>query len=434
VDGNELGEDILTLPFEGGTTHQITLVSPVSYTGTINFDSFDGAFNNEDYKYNFSFELMRQHYTGWNTDLDSFYWTLEGDDTRHYKVDSESTTDNYTYHVSVPIGSSVVLHNIPANVMFHQGASIPVSSVDQRASFSSGDNTKCITLNGVNVDPDAEGMDNDLFYELLRGIPDARVPQTDRYYIDTSGTFYSFGLGEGFDMTVYLMRSPEQFMFQKVYDVNENNVELDKLHHFTVALWDTMANKPFTNKVAYYVYDSLEDSVDEDEDVHYVTPNSDGIIDIYIKANQTVRVGRSISELAYDVAGIELRQSTTVSPVGYMVESFIPDSGELPYGIRYTISEVEDGYEATFEGDAKDVVLKNDLAYTYYNSRNSSGEVFREQLLSAGIEMPVFSNKRKPAGESVPETGDNVARFMFVLAASIVVAGIVTREGRRARI
>lgn len=431
IDGEELGDDGLFLPFEGGTSHQVTLVSPVSYTGTIKFDSFDQALNNKNYAYNFSFELMRQRYSGWNTDLDSFYWTFDDDDERHYQVESESSTNNYTYHISIPIGSSVTLHNIPANVMFHQGAGIPAYWIESKASYSYHDNTKTITLDGINVDGyDAKGIDDDLFYTLTRGTLDPRSPQREDYYIDTSGNFYNFGIGDGFDMVVYLMRRPpQQFMFQKVYEEGDENVEQDKMHHFQIELWDTVADKPFTNKVAYYIYDSLEETVDEDEDVRYATPNSDGVIDIYIKAGQTVRVGRSFSQQAYAETGLELRRSTGIAS-SYLEETYLAGSGELPYGIRYSIAEVEDGYIASVEGDAEKIVLKNDSAATFYNIRNENGEAFKAKLAQTGVEMPVFTNTRKPIEPETPDTGDNVKYYILVASAIISSIAIVIRRSR----
>ena len=431
IDGEELGDDGLFLPFEGGTSHQVTLVSPVSYTGTIKFDSFDQALNNKNYAYNFSFELMRQRYSGWNTDLDSFYWTFDDDDERHYQVESESSTNNYTYHISIPIGSSVTLHNIPANVMFHQGAGIPAYWIESKASYSYHDNTKTITLEGINVDGyDAKGIDDDLFYTLTRGTLDPRSPQREDYYIDTSGNFYNFGIGDGFDMVVYLMRRPpQQFMFQKVYEEGDENVEQDKMHHFQIALWDTVADKPFTNKVAYYIYDSLEETVDEDEDVRYTTPNSDGVIDIYIKAGQTVRVGRSFSQQAYAETGLELRRSTGIAS-SYLEETYLAGSGELPYGIRYSIAEVEDGYIASVEGDAEKIVLKNDSAGTFYNIRNENGEAFKAKLAQTGVEMPVFTNTRKQIEPETPDTGDNVKYYILVASAIISSIAIVIRRSR----
>ncbi len=431
IDGEELGDDGLSLPFEGGTSHQVTLVSPVSYTGTIKFDSFDQALNNKNYAYNFSFELMRQHYSGWNTDLDSFYWTFDDDDERHYQVESESSTDNYTYHISMPIGSSITLHNIPANVMFHQGAGFPAHSIEDRASYRYQDDTEAITLDGINVyNSDVKGIDDDLFYTLTRGTLDPRSPQRENYYIDTSGNFYDFGIGDGFDMVVYLMRKPsQQFMFQKVYEEGDENVEQDKMHHFQIELWDTVADKPFTNKVAYYVYDSLEETVDEDEDVRYVTPNNDGVIDIYIKAGQTVRVGRSFSQQAYAETGLELRRSTVVAS-SYLEETYLAGSGELPYGIRYSIAEVEDGYIASVEGDAEKIVLNNDSAGTFYNIRNKNGEAFKAKLAQAGVEMPVFTNTRKPIELETPDTGDNVKYYILVASAIISSIVIVIRRSR----
>ena len=431
IDGEELGDDGLFLPFEGGTSHQVTLVSPVSYTGTIKFDSFDQALNNKNYAYNFSFELMRQHYSGWNTDLDSFYWTFDDDDERHYQVESESSTDNYTYHISMPIGSSVTLHNIPANVMFHEGAGFPAHSIDDRASYRYQDNTEAITLDGINVyNSDVKGIDDDLYYTLTPGTLDPRSPQREDYYIDTSGNFYNFGIGDGFDMVVYLMRRPpQQFMFQKVYEEGDENVEQDKMHHFQIELWDTVADKPFTNKVAYYVYDSLEETVDEDEDVRYATPNSDGVIDIYIKAGQTVRVGRSFSQQAYAETGLELRRSTVVVS-SYLEETYLAGSGELPYGIRYSIAEVEDGYIASVEGDAEKIVLKNDSASTFYNIRNENGEAFKAKLAQTGVEMPVFTNTRKPIEPETPDTGDNINYYILVASATISSIAIVIRRSR----
>lgn len=431
IDGEELGDDGLFLSFEGGTSHQVTLVSPVSYTGTIKFDSFDQALNNKNYAYNFSFELMRQHYSGWNTDLDSFYWTFDDDDERHYQVESESSANNYTYHISMPIGSSITLHNIPANVMFHQGAGFPAYWIGSKASYSYQDNTKAITLDGINVDgSDAKGIDDDLFYTLTRGTLDLRSPQREDYYIDTSGNFYNFGIGDGFDMVVYLMRRPpQQFMFQKVYEEGDENVEQDKMHHFQIELWDTVADKPFTNKVAYYIYDSLEETVDEDEDVRYAMPNSDGVVDIYIKAGQTVRVGRSFSQQAYAETGLELRRSTGVAS-SYLEETYLAGSGELPYGIRYSIAEIEDGYIASVEGDAEKIVLKNDSASTFYNIRNENGEAFKAKLAQTGVEMPVFTNTRKPIEPETPNTGDNVNYYILVVSAIISSIAIVIRRSR----
>ena len=80
--------------------------------------------------------------------------------------------------------------------------------------------------------------------------------------------------------------------------------------------------------------------------------------------------------------------------------------------------------------ESEKIVLKNDSASTFYNIRNENGEAFKAKLAQTGVEMPVFTNTRKPIEPETPDTGDSINYYILVALAMISSIAIVIRRSR----
>lgn len=132
-------------------------------------------------------------------------------------------------------------------------------------------------------------------------------------------------------------------MFQKSINANDPIAEDGKTHHFKVKLTDTLTNRPVKGKVAYYVFDNSEDTFNA-ENIKHADIDSEGKIDVYIKAGQYVKLGRMIDD---DDALQYLLYPLSYDDVNYINPVYAPELGALPYNVAYEIEEVDEDYEGT---------------------------------------------------------------------------------------
>lgn len=389
---------------EAGSEHKITMVGPVTYDGTISFDSPDASLADDGFRYNFGFWFTRLDSS--NADIDYFYWNYPGDSERHYAYGTYGNR-NY-YYFSIPMGEYVEVHNMPIDAMFEWTEGNPLSSRIGDSSAPNSDTAhtgiNVVTLNGENIgDGEDIGISSRMHTELIQGeMADCLKYIVSKPQLPTSGSWEVYMLGEGFEVNVSISRRPVQFMFSKVYAADDELVVPEDLHHFEVTLNDTMAETPFTEKVAYYIYDSIDDELDADEDVQFATPDESGKFDVYLKSGQYIKIGRIMTPALRS-------ELLSVTPDTRTFEKYYyyAGTGEIPYGISYSIKEVSDNYTASVTGDAEDVVKDGDT-YHYYVSTSAAGDYrdvnlteLKEIMQKYGSEAPVFTNTRNVESLSV---------------------------------
>lgn len=437
VYGTYTATEATRIPFVGGSTHDVTLVSPYSYDVTVYFNTMGDVVVNQDYIYNFTLGLSQSNRplsarAGlWNY-AHNIYWTVEGDDTPHY---TDKPDQNYFY-IRVPIGKSIVLHNVPYQCFLNSygNGSFPAYSATGEAASAwdiqhvlpYGDT---VTLGDEDFFSDNwsnyqvqydSGLLWDMIYELDPGTVSSNAPSYtgSAPHIDTSGIFSDFGMGMNSRISVYLLRRPVEFVFSKIYDPNDTTVQTDELHTFEVTLNDSIAQAPFTERVAYYIVDDPAAAVDEDADALYATPDADGKFTVEIRAGQYVRVGRVLTEARYNEMGLALhnRSGTDTSYKNFMGEAYIPGSGSLPFGVTYSIREISDDYTATSAGDVTATLLDG---YSSRYQANTSCQTIIDRLADVGITAPVFTNTRDSGSLEITKVVTGVSdqdSFDFVLA------------------
>ncbi|MCR5213759.1 MAG: hypothetical protein K6E10_05035 [Eubacterium sp.] len=400
----------IIIPFEAGAKHNITLYGPVTYNGTISFDSPDQSLTDDDYRYNFSFQLQGQTSNYSNIDVNNVYWNYVGDDTKHYG-DNLGSNNNY-YYFSLPIGEAIEIHNMPIDAMYHNSFSLPANNGIDDYSAPNGDaahsGVLAVTLNGENIgDGKNIGLSEQMTTQLVRGnIADAYKYMNGDTFLPTSGTWSSFFLGEGFEINVSISRRPVQFMFSKVYAENDSLVIPEDLHHFEVSLYDTDADCPFTQKVAYYIYDSKDADIDDDADVQYIVPDAEGKFDVYLKAGQYIKVGRLMTPSLRKELGDSLTDSVYM-PISDNSYYYFPGSGEIPNGIKYSIKEISDDYSASVSGNYDQIIKDGDTKHYYVATsyggsyRNVNISELENIMINLGIEPSVFTNTRNRGSLSV---------------------------------
>ena len=408
VDGEELSnpdnkEKILdTTP--GNVINLDYYMAPRVVTGTVGFYSYDGSIT-DDYVYSFYFHLMQgasSSYDVTEEDIENAYWTIEGDETKHYG-------ENGGFNVTIPIGKKVTLHNIPIYAMFHMASGWPLDNITWTHFTGENRNRTYVTYKGEDIREYASesycnteelGIIPQIFWNYTL---QHEAPSIHETYIDTSGSFYYFNLNDGFDINYYLFRTTTQFMIKK--ELKEDaSIEENKKYHFKINLKDQKTGLPFTEKVAYYIYSDSESTVNPDEDVQYAMPDEDGNIDIYLGAGEYARIGRSkpsdYEMNLYYGAGEKRRPDEL-----YVKRIYVPGIGMLPSYIDYKIVEIDDGYSYTVspengeEGTSETPFWKNDSIYSRERDIiNGAGEVtypaYNAQQMFEYLDGIIFTNSR----------------------------------------
>ena len=388
-----------TVAATSGATIKATFIMPELFDGTFGFNCIDGSVE-EGLTYNMTFQLMRVDYSSWNTPVEDFYWTYEGDDTKHY-YDSVMANGDYLYHISIPVGKKIVMHNMPYNAMFHQSStpnfyanSLAVIQSQVTDQFPLGMTT--VTIDGQNFPSDLNN--NTVYSEYMLYKVDGGDSTASRHFIDISGYWYNFGIGHNFDIEFYLTRNSAQFVFAKEYDSSDKNAEPDKEHHFKITLKDTETGKAFSEKVAYYVYDGTDAKSGEPK---FATPNGNGEIDIYLKAGQYCRVGRNFESSMYSLTGYQYSYTS-------FKDLYVPGTGMLPAGIEYTIEEISDDYTYTVDKNTSATI--NSVFYTQALNKLTADATLQDCLDLCdkySIDHPVITNVRKTGSLTVKKVVEN---------------------------
>lgn len=325
---------------------------PETATGTICIQSYDGSLS-DDFVWNLHFDMMEQSWT--NQDYSIAYWTFDGDDTKYRptKVDGE-----YAFDIQIPFGKKVTLHNLPIYSMFHNGESFKYNNLSTSNKISSFFKSP---LSGKTVITyKGENLTNDILKTL--GVYPGNSLST--YYfgttkandelikVDTSGPINGFNMKDGFEINWYVFRNQTQLMFQKEYSDELETMEKDKKFHFRIKLTDPITKKPLSGKIAYYIYSDKNQVVDVTNDVNYATLDSEGNMDVYIKAGEYVRIGKELTD--EEIIPKKLREHSTgaydeaiISNTEDLIyQKYFNDLGMLPYGVEYEVTEVEDNYNS----------------------------------------------------------------------------------------
>lgn len=356
---DDSSEEILN--FKPGETINLEYYLPETATGTVGINSYDGSLS-EDFVWNLHFDMI--DHNGSNEDYTNAYWTFEGDDTiyRPTKVRNWSN-DEYSFDIQIPFGKKVKLHNLPLHAMFHNGESFKynyLSSGNKISTFfqSPLSGKTVITYKGENLTDeiiDKMGVyGSDTYYTSKSGVNDEPV------HVDTSGSIKSFNMLDGFEINWYIFRNQTQIMFQKDYEEETDLEEKNKQFHFRVKLIDSWTKKPLSGKVAYVIYSNDEQVIDIETDVKYATLNSDGYIDIYLKAGEYAKLGKTLTDREISpkkLKGIYMSRdelyikSNTEESISVR---YFNDLGMLPCGVQYTIEEVDENYNCTVEKEGSE--------------------------------------------------------------------------------
>ena len=342
VNGEEVNNEGKELNIKPGDTINIDYYIPETSSGTVSLYSYDGSLS-DDYVYHFFFENEVRDSFG-NQDANDMYWTLEGDNTKHYAVprseeDGANYEGNYVYKVAVPVGKTVTLHGIPYRMNFHNADNWVHGDYD--AAYSEHDSAVYgLTYKGEYLTrEDLKALNiNEHKYSVIT------APSTGEDRIFTSGGFF---VKDGFDVKHYIFRENTQIMFKKEYGENIDIEEKDKEFHYRVKLTDPLTKMPLKGKVAYYIYSQGDKVADDKEDVKYAELDDNGYIDIYLKAGEYVRIGKMMTE--EELATKELRGRLDGVPLEDMsayslARLYFNDLGMLPLGVEYSIEEVDDDY------------------------------------------------------------------------------------------
>lgn len=425
IDGTKTGLKSTTLT-PGNDPIEVVCTEPRIYKeGKISFDTVDGTIP-ADTVMRFSFDLMK--HPGNNFDLNNFYWTSDSDPSVKHYADikenfggwsSSTGSTNYTYYVTIPLGESITLHNMAPSAMWRQVGAFSYYGLESDASYSDGTNDTWIKINGQNSDwqtASENGYIRGVFNVPMNGVDESPTAE-----IQTSGYFYSLGYRDsGYEMRFYLLHQSEQFMFNKEYDPADATSEPDRIHDFEVTLKDASGN-PYTNKVAYYICDDLNTVIDEDQDVLYATPDSDGKFTIGMKAGQYVKLGRSVNDSVLDYhlrLGQGWPDQVMIKQVSLLENGCFPELGMLPYGIEYEIREVETNYTCQAIG-ATSGTLDSKNGKSFYDLRSGHTLADFKALMDQDSSLPVttFVNTRNTGSLKITKkvTGLDNGKKEFVM-------------------
>lgn len=391
-DLGDAGPDFLVsnVPVQDNTVCSIQYYSPLTYDGTFSFYGYDDSIDG-DYTYEFQIKFNIVNY---NYDFDEFYWTLDSKPNEKHGYDP-SDTNYYAYLISIPIGHTVTLHSIPIGVTVLGGFTPPNQYDSSTAYLKSGDSK--MTYDQM-VDA---GFAKSFIYTVdLGDVPDKTVHPR----VMESGAIFRWLVGNDFNISTYLMRRQVQFLFSKQYDANDTYCDANDTHTFKITLKDggsAYAGK----KVAYHVYDSIDDTFGTDYDL--ATTDSNGQFTVEMKAGQYVQVGRTPPE---DYASTRTekfynRGSASYPDRGVFEYNCFDEIGMIPTGINYSIEEVSDKYEATVTGDYEDINLVSFSLSDYWSYPNSKISYLRSKMYdNSGLTAPEFTNSRATGSLNVKKT------------------------------
>ena len=391
-------EYIETIDLKPGETVNLEYYIAETATGTVGIDSYDGSLS-EDFVWNLHFDMMDGEYS--NEDYSNVYWMFEGDDTKYSPIKKNG---EYAFDIQIPFGKRVKLYNLPVNAMFHNGESFKYNELTVNNTISSFTQSPfsgktVITYKGESLTSELIeklGVSERTYYTSKSGGNEKPI------YVDTSGYLNNFNIRDGFEINWYVFRYPTQIMFQKDYEETIDIEEKNKQFHFRVKLIDTLTQKPLSGKIAYYIYSDKEQVVDIVKDVKYTILDSDGYMDIYLKAGEYVRIGKTITDEEISLKNLRAQyMSKKETYINSNEEELISwqyfnDLGMLPYGVEYTIEEVDDTYNSVVDKEgAEKGVSKYMYAGEYdkvkYTAKNYYGY----------LDGFKFINNRKPGSLTI---------------------------------
>lgn len=384
---NRGNESVVSDNSPTGKEYEVTFYHPDTYSGKVSFDSYDGTIT-KGYTYEFRMDFVSIT----NCDMDNFYWTLDSDPSVKHSYDP---SHRFSYIFQIPVGDSITLHNIPVytSYSYYMPASTVTSSNGQLVRKDGQEMTYSDVLNDTT-------LSQSLLYKVQMG--DGVAPGTKPRTMQ-SGILYRWGVGDNFELNVYLMRRQAQILFSKVYDANNNQYcDPDDLHHFKITLKDEETGKAYANqKVAYKIYDSINDKIAYQFDI--ATTNASGELELDVPAGKFVQLGRTAPNTYSADQEFYSGESAQYAEYYRVREDYFPELGILPCGINYTIEEISDKYADTTSGDYKNVVVQSGSTGRYdnwpvgYEDPSASYNVYdiRDYLNDdCGITAPVVTNVR----------------------------------------
>ena len=369
VNGTEVKNDErTTINFAEAGEVNLDFYIPETVTGNVSIQSYDGSLS-EDFVWNFHFSLSANET---NFDPDTLYWTLDGDETKHMAIPTKTPYNcAYALDVQVPFGRKATLHNIPVTGQIMTSGNETwvyneVSSTnkanrirvfkDNYNEFEGDDRFSYIYEFGGRTVITYRGEDiTDSIINNL-GINDRYTfynkynsGNEDQMVIDTSGNINNFHWNDGFEINYYVFRKNAQIMFGKEYDENDKTVEEGKLFHFRVKLTDPATQNVLSGRVAYYTYTSDDEIIEDNNNVKYAELDENGYIDVYLKAGEYARLGKILTD--EEIAAKKLYASGNSNKTlnkatdKDIYKYYFNDLGMLPYGVEYSVEEIDDDYD-----------------------------------------------------------------------------------------
>lgn len=389
---NSSMEEAVTYASTPGQTFGVKLYNPYSIDGKISYSTTDGSIIQTDaYRFKMSFNSDPM-----NGEPEKIYWTFEDDPSDIHMIREEN--GDYILEIDIPLGKSVNIYNIPTGSTFSRGT-IPR---DAQISYA---------------DRQSLGVSEYLVYTIDQGTGVDPNSYMGYAHVIDSGWVGNWNIGDGFEMNIMLQRYMAQIIFEKDYDANSANCDPDALHHFKVTLNDTIAGGTYANRdVTCTLYDDVTDTIGSGT-VSMLHTDSNGVVDVYAKAGQIVRLGQGVPADYLTSNGKIFYFSSnqmTSRDFSKLSTSTFSGLGTLPYGIEYTIEEVYDGYTADITGDAAGITVNSEMTdYTYMGTwyegypngdqdTIEALEFYFENLLH--ITKPVITNSRDEGSLTVSKT------------------------------
>ncbi|MCQ2468057.1 MAG: hypothetical protein MJ166_11115 [Clostridia bacterium] len=374
-------------------THDLVYCAPSTTDVTFTFDSYDGIVD-PSCEYNFSFALL------WNgtsyaayVDLDQLYYTYSGDTTKHTTYSPSSTgLDDRLYICSLKPGESVTFYNVPFGVQLHQGMNFPPFEVTNNIYTGTATPPTILTIDGINVDSATLSSNGIGQYFRASFEVTAEGASDAGNFLSTSGVFLHT-YGNSFKINVFMSRLNTEFYFTKEYNSADLTCDPDEMHEFQVKFTDTINNVPYTNPIAYAIYSDPTDVIDEDSDCILGTPDSNGILTIYVKAGEIVKFGRSYSSTF----------ASSLTNQNFSPTWVYPEYGMIPSGVKYEIIENSTDYTATTTGVTEAAPYGYTTSYPGYSAGATVQDfmdfydnkvVARNNVLGFDVTSPVFTNTR----------------------------------------
>lgn len=411
ADHPEVGTTV-TYPCNPGDVYDIDFYAPELLTGTVSFSAIDDLITTGDYEYNFTWYMSPSE----SLPVSQMYWTssAEDDQIKHYgEPENGNTSGRYIFHISVPLGETVTLHDVPGNATMSHFT--PPGSIYGDAEGFPG----VVTHNGTALKTNDSTYDY-LSQNLVYTLNGAEVSDSLMELI-SSGYLNRFNWGNGFEYNVLLGRKYTELVFRKIYDPADNTVQPEIEHNFRVKLIDTVngADVPYANKpVAVSFYDDRYAALSSSAISLYQT-DGDGILDISVPAGKYVRLGTSVPVDYGQTIGVSASETNSYHPYASdssTASTCFPELGMLPWGIKYEIEEDSDSYIAVVAGDA-DGTLGNKPGSSNYSAlyhRDTDRYATLNSIINdinyySDLTAPEFTNTRAYGSLSVSKVvvGDN---------------------------